>query len=117
MASGINDFFEDYDENVEGRIKQGLTILESCGYEFHPELEFIYGFFEDKTTLAQVHIETKKIYVSKAFLQKPLFEVVSMLVEENEHFNTGLTDETRAFQQHFINLYTRQLLATQSIEI
>ena len=117
VASGINDFFEDYDEKVEGRIKQGLTILESCGYEFHPELEFIYGFFEDKTTLAQVHIETKKIYVSKAFLQKPLFEVVSMLVEENEHFNTGLTDETRAFQQHFINLYTRQLLAAQSIEI
>jgi hypothetical protein len=117
VASGINDFFEDYDEKVENRIKQGLTILESCGYEFHPELEFIYGFFEDKTTLAQVHIETKKIYVSKAFLQKPLFEIVSMLVEENEHFNTGLADETRAFQQHFINMYTRQLLATQSIEI
>ncbi len=117
VASGINDFFEDYDEEIEKRIKQGLVILESCGYPFHPELEFIYGFFEDKTTLAQVHLKTKKIYVSKAFIQKPLIEVVAMLVEENEHFNTGLTDETRAFQQHFINLYTRQLLAGHEIEI
>jgi hypothetical protein len=40
-----------------------------------------------------------------------------MLVEENEHFNTGLSDETRAFQQHFINLYTRQLLAGHEVEI
>lgn len=117
VAKGINDFFEAFDEDCENKIKQGLTILESCGYPFHSELQFIYGFFEDKTTLAQVHIDTKKIYVSKAFVQKPLIDVVAMLVEENEHFNTGLSDETRAFQQHFINLYTRQLLATNSIEI
>lgn len=117
VASGINDFFEDYDEKIESRIKQGLTILESCGYCFHPELEFVYGYFEDKTTMAQVHLKTKKVYISKVFIQKPLIEVVAMLVEENEHFNTGLTDETRAFQQHFINLYTRQLLAGKEIEI
>lgn len=117
VASGINDFFEDFDEKVEARIKQGLVILESCGYDFHPELQFVYGYFEDKTTMAQVHLDTKKVYISKAFLQKPLIEVVAMLIEENEHFNTGLSDETRAFQQHFINLYTRQLLAKNEIEI
>lgn len=117
VAAGINDFYEDFDEKIESRIKQGLTILEACGYDFHPELEFIYGYFEDKTTLAQIHLKTKKIYVSKAFVQKPLIEVVAMLIEENEHFNTGLTDETREFQQHFINLYTRQLLAGKEIEI
>lgn len=117
VAKGISDFYEDYDERVENKIKQGLTILENCGYIFHPEIEFIYGFFEDKTTLAQVHILSKKVYISKAFIQKPLFEVVAMLIEENEHFNTGLSDETRGFQQHFINLYTRQLLAAEGIEI
>lgn len=117
VAAGLSDFYEDYDEKIENRIKQGLVILEACGYDFHPELEFVYGYFEDKTTLAQVHIKTKKVYISKAFLQKPLIEVFAMLVEENEHFNTGLTDETRAFQQHFINLYTRQLLAGKEIEI
>lgn len=117
VASMIGDFYEDYDEKVESKIKQGLTILEACGYDFHPELEFIYGYFEDKTTLAQVDIKSKKVYISKAFIQKPLFTIVSMLVEENEHFNTGLSDETRAFQQHFIDLYTRQILAGKEIEI
>ncbi|WP_018629240.1 hypothetical protein [Niabella aurantiaca] len=117
VASGLKDFYEDYCERTESRIKQALTILESCGYVFHPELEFVYGFFEDKTTLAQVHLKTRKVYISKAFIQKPLFEVVAMLIEENEHFNTGLSDETRAFQQHFINLYTRQLLSKENIEI
>lgn len=117
VAKGINDFYEDFDEKIESRIKQGLTILENCGYDFHPELEFKYGYFEDKTVLAQVHIKTKKVYVSKAFIQKPLVEVVAMLIEENEHFNTGFQDESRSFQQHFINLYTRQLLATNQIEI
>lgn len=117
LAGSIGDFYEDYDEKTESKIKQGLVILESCDYHFHPGLEFIYGHFEDKTTLAKVDIKNKKVYISKAFMQKPLFTIVSMLVEENEHFNTGLSDETRAFQQHFIDLYTRQILAGREIEI
>lgn len=117
VAGRIGDFYEDYSEECDSRMKQGLLILESCGYCFHPELEFIYGFFEDKTTMAKVDLKGKKIYISKAFVQQPLFMVVAMLIEENEHFNTGLSDETRAFQQHFINLYTRQLLAKNAIEI
>ena len=44
IASGINDFYEDYDQAIENKIKQGLVILESCEYPFHPELEFKYGF-------------------------------------------------------------------------
>ncbi len=117
VAGRIGDFYEDFSEECEAKIKQGLTILEACGYIFHPELEFVYGFFEDKTTLAKVDLKSKKVYISKAFIQQPLFRLVSMLIEENEHFNTGLSDETREFQQHFINLYTRQLLAKNAIEI
>lgn len=117
VAGKIGNFYEDFSPQCENRIKQALTILESCDYIFHPELEFIYGFFEDKTTQATIDIKNKKVYISKIFIQKPLFEVVAMLIEENEHFNTGLSDETRAFQQHFINLYSRQLLAKNAIEI
>lgn len=117
VASKIGDFYEDYSEECEKKIKQGLTILEECGYVFHPELRFVYGFFEDKTTMAKVDIRNKVVYISKAFIQKPLFTLVSMLIEENEHFNTGLSDETREFQQHFIDLYARQLLAANEIEI
>lgn len=117
VAATIGGFYEDYNKQCEDKIKQGLTILEACNYIMHPSLEFVYGFFEDKTTLAKVSLKEKKVYISNTFLQKPLFMIVGMLIEENEHFNTGMDDNTREFQQHFINLYTRQLLATNLIEI
>lgn len=117
VASKIGEFYEAYDEEIENRIKQGLVILESCNYPMHPELTFVYGFFEDKTVEARINIKTRIIYISKSLIQQPLFTIVAMLIEENEHFNTGLEDETRKFQQHFINLYARQLLVSQAIEI
>lgn len=117
VASKIGEFYESYNESAEDKIKQGLTILEHCGYIMHPELTFVYGFFEDKTVHARVDLNLKKVFIANTLVQQPLFMVVAVLVEENEHFNTGLWDETRQFQQHFINLYTRQLLAGHEIEI
>lgn len=117
VASTAGDFYEDYNEKIEGKVKQALTILEACDYKMHPELEFVYGWFEDKRVMATVNLKEKKVFINQALLQKPLFYVVSTLIEENEHFNTGMSDKTREFQQHFIDLYTRQLLATNAIEI
>lgn len=117
VAGIIGEFYENYDEKLEGKINQALTILESCEYKFHPELKFVYGWFDDKSTLARVNLTEKKVYVSQQLLQRPLFDVISMLIEENEHFNTGMSDNTRAFQQHFIDLYTRELLSKNAIEI
>ncbi len=117
VASTIGDFYEDYDPILENKIKQGITILEHCDYVIHPSLEFRYGFFEDKTVLARISLDQKIIYVSKTLLQRPLFDIISMLIEESEHFNTGMNDNTREFQQHFIDLFTRTLLAKNTIEI
>lgn len=117
VASTIGDFLEDYDPIIENKVRQGITILEHCDYIIHPDLEFRYGFFEDKTVQARISLDKKIIYVSKTLLQRPLFDIISMLIEENEHFNTAMADNTREFQQHFIDLYTRELLAKNSIEI
>lgn len=116
-ASKASDFYEHYDEAMENKVKQALVILESCEYPMHPELTFKYGFFENKSILAQVSFDSKMIFVSSALIQRPLFTVVAMLIEENEHFNTGMRDHTREFQQHFIDLYTRSLLAQNAVEI
>lgn len=117
VAGIIGEFYENIDERLEAKIKQGLTILEHCGYPFHPELRFVYGWFEDKSTLAKISLSEKKVYISQQLLQRPLFDVISTLIEENEHFNTGMSDNTRAFQQHFIDLYTRELLAKNEVQI
>lgn len=117
VAESIGEFYEEYDAKIEKKVKQAFAILESCDYKIHPELEFVYGWFGDKNVMARVSLPEKKVFISQALLQKPLFYIISTLIEENEHFNTGMQDKTREFQQHFIDLYTRQLLATNAIEI
>jgi hypothetical protein len=117
VAAKASEFLEHYDPIMENRVNQAITILEACDYAIHPELTIVYGFFGDKRKLAEVDLDEKKIYVCNTLLQHTLFEVVAMLIEENEHFNTGMSDETRAFQQHFINLYTKTLLSKNQVEI
>jgi hypothetical protein len=117
VADKNNDFFEIIDEELSLIVKQAMVILESCNYFIHPELSFIFGVFGDKNTLATVNLDEKVIYISEQMKHKSLFEFVAMLIEENEHFNTGFSDETRAFQQHFINLYTKTLLNKHEVKL
>ena len=117
MVQKGSEFYEQYCEKTENRIKQALTILETCEYPMHEELQFKYGFFADRLTQALIKIDEKTIYISQGLLQQPLTDIVAVLIEENEHFNTGYGDHTREFQTHLLKLYTRQLLKTQQIEI
>lgn len=117
VAGKAKEFLEHYDPLIENKVKQALTILEACNYIMHPDLDFVYGFFEDKRIQGMINFEQKKVYISNTLLQRPLFDVITTIVEENEHFNTNMSDNTREFQQHFIDLYTRALLAEHEVEI
>ncbi len=50
-------------------------------------------------------------------VDRPMFDVIAMIIEENEHFNTGYKDHTREFQQHFIDLFTKTLLDKNKITV
>lgn len=117
VADKVNEFFETYVPKLESKIKAALSTLETCGYFIHPELKFIYGAFGDTTTLAKVNLDTKEIFVSEKMLGKPMFNVIAMLVEENEHFKTGFQDCSRSFQTHFIELFTKTLLEKNEIPV
>lgn len=117
VSSKINEFYESFNTELENRIKQALVILEESDYHFSPELKFIYGVFGDKNIMAQVDLDKKEVLISENLLSKSLFMIVSVLIEESEHFKTGLSDCTRAFQQHFIDLYTKKLLEKAKIEL
>lgn len=117
IADKVNEFFEIHDANLELRIKEGLAVLESCGYFIHPELTFVYGVFGSKDTLARVDLDKKEILVSEKLIDRPLFDVVATLIEENEHFKTGYSDESRDFQQHFINLFAKTLLDKNEVRL
>jgi hypothetical protein len=117
VSSKIGEFFSDHSEEAESKLKQGLVILEACRYPMHPDLTFEFGYFADKRVCARVHFDEKKIYISNTLIQWPLHKLVAVLIEECEHFQTGFADCTREFQSHFIDLYTRELLARNSIEV
>lgn len=117
VASKIGEFFEDHSAEAENKLKQGLVILEACGYHMHPELTFVFGYFGDKKILGKVSMNEKKVYISNTVLQASLHAVVAVLLEESEHYNTGMADCSREFQSHWINLYTRELLAKNKIEV
>lgn len=117
MSSKSHEFFESYNPKLIERLNQGLVILEECEYNFSPEIKFVCGVFGDKTILAQINHETSECFVSEKMLQSSLFEIVTMLIEENEHLKTGFDDCTRDFQTHFIKLYAKQLMSNCKIEM
>lgn len=117
VSKEINDFYEIYNDALHDRIKQAQKLLEEAGYYIEPELTYVYGIFGDKTILAKIYTDEKKIYLSEKHLDRDLFSICCTLVEENEHYKTGLSDETREFQQHFINLYTNQIIEKQKVDL
>lgn len=115
VADKVNEFYETYSSASDDKIKQGLVVLEEAEYNFSPELNFIYGVFGDKNVWAKVNLDDKIVMISENIADKSLFDVITTLIEENEHFKTGLNDCSRGFQQHFIDLYANKLLSSHKI--
>lgn len=117
VSAKIKEFYETYSSESDEKIKQALVVLEEANYNFSPELKFIYGVFGDKRVWATVNFDTKQVLISENIRDKSLFDVVTTLIEENEHFKSGHEDCSREFQQHFIDLYANQLLQNAKIAL
>jgi len=111
------EFIEKYDPIAENRMKQALAILECCNYTLHPEMTFKFGYFGDPRIFGMMNRNEKCCYLSNTLANKTVFQMVVTIIEENEHLLTGMSDNSREFQQHFIDLYTKSLLKEQEIEI
>lgn len=114
-ADKVSAFYETFDSELELKIKSALAILESCNYEVHPELKFIYGEFGNKNVFARVNTDEKTVMFSTELKNKSMFAIVACIIEEDAHFKTGHEDETRAFQQYWIDLYTKTLLEKNEV--
>lgn len=117
LADKVNEFYEIYDEDLNLKLKQCLAMLEHADYWMHPEVTYIFGEFGTGTVMARVNLDTKEIMLSQKLKDQSLFDFCTTLVEENEHLRTGMSDETRAFQQHFIDLYTKSILDKAEIKL
>lgn len=117
VASNVGDFHEQPSEAALITVINATNMLSVCGYHMSDELELVFGIFEDKTVHAAINRKTKKIYISNEIASRPVFDVMTTMIEENEHYATGMYDCSRGFQQHFINRYTRALLDKAGIEL
>jgi hypothetical protein len=116
-ADKINEFYEIHSQPLADKLNECFAILEVCEYHIHPELKFLFGAFGDKNIQGQINMNTKEVMLSDTLLEKSLFNFISVIVEENEHFKSGLHDCTRNFQQHFINLFTKTMLDKNAITL
>lgn len=117
VSINSHEYYINDNPKMLDRLKQAFAVLETCGYTLNPDLEWKIGVFIGARTMAVIDIKNKLVVVSEAMLAKPLFEVISMVVEENEHYVTKYNDCSREFQTHFINKYVRELLKNNGIEM
>lgn len=115
VVDKVNEFYEVHDEKLKQKLKEAITILESCDYLISPELKFLFGIFGDKNKFASVNLDTKEVLISEQMRDKSMFEFCTMLVEENGHFTTGYDDCSRKFQQYWINLYVKTMMEKHAV--
>lgn len=116
-ADKVNSFFEVECADTRHKINIGLEMLEDCGYRMNPELKWITGVFGNREVMARVNITDKLVMFSQELSRKSQFDIITAIIEENEHFVTGFQDCSRSFQQHFIDLYTKQLMEKKGIAV
>ena len=116
-ADKVNSFVEVYDAEMEHSIKTAITLLEDCGYFVDPELKWLVGHFGSGNRLGQVQLDSKEVMMSMRLKDMGKFEMITTVIEENEHARTGFSDCTRAFQQHFINLYAKTMLKANGLSV
>jgi hypothetical protein len=113
----VHSFYEQQDSEAIKKINIALSILEGAGYEINPELKWVVGVFGNPDVFAKINIDEKLIMFSTELKRKSNFQVVTTIIEEQEHFVSGYGDCTRSFQQHFINLFANILLEKSNISL
>lgn len=116
-SSGSKDFVPTDNPELLKRLHEAVETLRRAGVYIHPELHFKTGYFDSSNVLADVNLQTKLCCVSNKLMDLSMFDVITTVLEENAHIHTGYRDETRMFQQYFIDLYTKTLLEKHSISV
>lgn len=103
----VNCFFK----KVEKTEKQKFLLTEV--EKFFTECEYNCTFPVEVVTFSNARrlgtAKEKVIYISEKLFDMGKREIAKVIIEENEHINTGFSDESRNFQNHFINKYVSTL--------
>lgn len=86
---------------MEYLLEEALDFLKKTQYEVKYPTDIVS--FEKKSVHGMAH--DGKILLSDKVFEMGKKEIVSTIIEENEHLSTGYSDCTRTFQSHFINMF------------
>jgi hypothetical protein len=88
-------------KKMEFLLKECVTFLQETEYNLADPIELVEFDRTDVLGLA----EGGKILLSPKLFEMGKKEIVRTIIEEQEHLRSGLKDCTRAFQNHWINLF------------
>lgn len=117
MADNETEFYEIPNAQIQNRIQSSIKQLTESGYEIDPEIKIRYGLFADSNMKSAAVRRKKQILISEVCLKVKDEVLMSILVENIEYLKLTCKKESPEFYRHFINLYTKQLLAAEQIEI
>lgn len=109
------NFYAVESQDSEDKLYECIGQLANCGYEVDLSLKFLFGLFNEKSKLLELDRKSKKLLISPMFFQKPITEILALLVEKNEQFK-GKIETTDDTKKHFINLYMQEIYARNKIE-
>lgn len=117
MSDSKVEFYKVEKTSAQESISECLSVLSNAGYQYDTEIVFEHGIFKDPKRLAASARKGKIVMVSELFTGQSFEDRCSILVEEIEYIQSGFNRDDQRYSKHFVNLYTRQLLATNGIEI
>ena len=86
-------------------LKQVKEFFKEANYDIDYPIEIVK--FVNPNLLGLAYKDT--IWISEKQFEMGKKEIAMTIIEENEHLKTGLKDETRDFQNHFINMFLSQM--------
>ena len=104
-ANGEIKFVAQLDKRQQFFLDEAINFLEKSGYAIKYPMKVVQ--FSKVNVLGQAKDET--IFLSEKLFTRGIRDIVSVIIEENEHNITQYSDESREFQTHFINLYVGAL--------
>lgn len=109
------DFFIVENSELDEKVMDCMIKLSEIGYEINPKLNFSVGFFDDGAAVIKLDRNNKKLLIGLSASAKTMHELMALLVEENERFNSKIS-ETLQLKNHFVGLYMKMLSQSASVE-
>ena len=117
ISDDKSEFYETDSIELKEKVAECISLLNACGYSFRPDVNIKYGVLLNKGLSLSSDRGKKSILISEKALDLSIENLALELIDKNEYISHGFDKKSHAYYQHFLSLYTRQLLAKNAIEI